>query len=192
MSTFIFTTPTPRTVAIVLLAPSTVKDKEKLILMAHVFGPKLLEISHQAGTSRCPPCTPVDVAESGSKGEHLRDGRQSLLHSVQILGAFSLLTLLLSTPPVLPHHDWHERQILSMCWTCANACTYRASSQGRLSLDMTQNLRSLHQLRTVWIRLPDTSPSTTTQNRRPCATLSPAHQVKAKGREGLTAAHQAL
>ena len=59
-------------------------------------------------------------------------------------------------------------------WTCAIACTSRASSQGRLPLDVTLNLKSVHWLCTVWIRLPDVSPSTTTHNRRPCATHSPA------------------
>ena len=36
------------------------------------------------------------------------------------------------------------------------------------------NLMSLHWFRTYWIWLPDTSPSTTTQNRRSCETLSAA------------------
>ena len=71
----------------------------------------------------------VDVAESGSHGDLLRDGRQFLQPC---------------TPP----------------------------PQGRLPLDVMPNLRSLHWLRTVWTWLPDTSPPTTTQNRRSCETLS--------------------
>ena len=39
-------------------------------------------------------------------------------------------------PNLALHHDWHERQILSMYWTCANAGTCRASSQGRPPLDI--------------------------------------------------------
>ena len=65
-----------------------------------------------------------------------------------------------------------------MWWTCAKGYACQTPSQGRLPLDMTLNLRSLRRLRTAWIRLPDTSPSTTTQNRGPCATqASKSHKT---------------
>ena len=87
---FIFTTPTPRAAATLLFETrSIVEDKEKRILIAHVSGHKLLEINQklrlQHHVARL--VLAVDVAESGSKGEHLRDGRKSQPRLVHTLGA---------------------------------------------------------------------------------------------------------
>ena len=59
------------------------------------------------------------------------------------------------------HHNWHERQILSMCWACATSTektlTYRHLSciTTGTSTSAMLNLGSLHWVRTVWMVLLD-------------------------------------
>ena len=53
------------------------------------------------------------------------------------------------------HHNWHERQILSMCCSTEKTLTYRHLScitTGTSTIAML-NLGSLHWLRTVWMVL---------------------------------------
>ena len=108
----------------------------------------------------------MDVAESGSNGELLRYGRQLLQH------LYTSSELFLADAAVI-NAVLHTTHNAKHCVASRLARATDPVERHHRDVCMTPNLRSLHWLRTVWIRLPDTSPSTTTQNRS-CETLSPA------------------
>ena len=102
----------------------------------------------------------VDVAESGSNGKLLRDGRQFLQHlytSSEYLHADAALVNA-AMPNLALHQDWHERQILSMC-----SSVITRTSTTRHDAASEEPPPAPHCL--------DSAP---TQNRRSCETLSPA------------------